>query len=938
MAERGRSILVGRDGELATLAGVLAGTAAGRGAIVVAEGEAGIGKTRLLQEAHALARASGFAVQAATGFELGHERPYGAIAEALELRSASDDRDRAAIAGLLRGVTGGEHLEFRLLEDMLALVERLSIERPVVVTVDDLQWVDSASLVSLAHIAHHLAPLRVALIGAVRTPPRRPQVDQFLRSVAGTARWLRLEALSEPAVEALVADLVGGTPSDELRHQVARAAGNPLFVSELAATLRPDGSLAQGAYGAEEGGEPLPPSIQRLVQHRLSLLPQVTARVLGMASLLGSDFSPADLADHLRRPVAAVVELLGPALDDGLLVGAGDRLSFRHQLVRDAIYVQMPLAMRSALHGEIGQLLAARGAEALQVATHLALGGEGGRTAAVEWLRRAANEAQSRSPTQAVELLDRALALGGPRHQARADMLVDRALTLTWAGRADESLRAARHMLSVSAGTGREDRLRLGLARALMVQGRWPESARELEVLAGRAESNELEHARLLGDAATALAHAGELERAVDLAARAREVGERLDDDLTRSIAASSLAVVAHFEARYRDSVEMARRAVELAERSGRQESGLRPTSLWLGLALADVDEFEEALAVLEAGRQRSEDAGTHWQLPLYDDGIATVHFYSGDWDDAVAEIETCIALAAETGTLWWMVPANCMLAYIAIQRDQDDLAESAISAASRHSQASGEFGANRLLWVKGLHQEALGRPLQALALLEEAWGTTAAAGFLPHQLIIGPDLVRVAMAVGDRERAGDVAGSVQRASERTGVPSAVATGDRCRGLVEADEGRLRAAVASLRASRRRVDLAFACEEAAACLARLGRVDAAVELLDEALAELRRCGAQRAARRVVSALQSLGVRRHRGGRAPRPLLGWDALTETELRVAELASRGLTNPAIGDRLYISRRTVATHLSHIFGKLEISSRVELARAAEERRQRE
>lgn len=916
----------GRDPELATLGQALRDTAGGRGRIVVAEGEAGIGKTRLLQEAWTMARASGFLLLQGAGYELGHEHRYETMAQVLDLRRSPDDASRTAIAELLRRAPGGgQHLEYRLLEDVLALLERLSIERPLVVTVDDLQWVDSASLAVLAHVGRHLAPLRAALVLAVRPPPRRQHVDQLLRSVAAAASWVRLEGLAQAPVRDLVAEVVGGPAPVELLRQVARAAGNPLFVRELASAYHLTG---------EPDEQALPPSIHRLVGQRLSGFPAPTAHALTMASALGSHFSLTDLADLLERPAADLAERLGPALEDRLLVAAGPLLSFRHQLVRDAIYGGMPLGVRSAVHRDVGRMLIRRDADALLVATHLALGGDTGRTEAVDWLRRAADEASACSPTQAVELLDRALELGGPRHAARDDMLVDRALALTWAGRADESLRTARELLVTCAGTPREDRLRLGMAQTLMVQARWSECSRELEILAERSDVAETHRARLLGDAAVAHAHAGDLERAVTLAERARGTGERLGDHMTRSIALTSLAVVAHFEARYQDSVRAAREAVELARQSDHREAALRPTPVWLGLGLADVDEFAEALLVLQTGRQLSEDAGMNWQLPLYDDGIGSVRFYAGEWDNAVAEMQTCIAMAQEMGTLWWLVPANCMLAYVAIQREQDDLAEAAIDMARRHAGSAHEFGANRLMWIQGLHREAGGDLDGAMALLEQGWLATMAAGFLPHCLIIGPDLVRVAVAVGATERAAAVTEVVELVAGRTGVPSAVAAAQRCRGLVEGDSGLLVRAVSVLRASPRRMDLAAACEDAGTILAGEGDAPAAMPLLDEALAGYRRAGARRGARRVVAVLRTLGARRAQPGRVQRPLLGWDALTETERRVADLAARGLTNPEIGSRLFISRRTVATHLAHIFGKLEISSRVELARLAAER----
>jgi DNA-binding CsgD family transcriptional regulator len=156
-----------------------------------------------------------------------------------------------------------------------------------------------------------------------------------------------------------------------------------------------------------------------------------------------------------------------------------------------------------------------------------------------------------------------------------------------------------------------------------------------------------------------------------------------------------------------------------------------------------------------------------------------------------------------------------------------------------------------------------------------------------------------------------------------------------CRGLVDRDASRLLEAVAALRQGPRRLDLALACESAGALLAEQGRVQDGLALLDEAGAEYRRLGATRDAKRVAGIPSALGVRPRPRQSRRRPAVGWEALTRTEQRVVELASQGLTNPQIGKRLFISRRTVGTHLSHVFAKLEVSSRVELAAMIREAR---
>ncbi len=164
--------------------------------------------------------------------------------------------------------------------------------------------------------------------------------------------------------------------------------------------------------------------------------------------------------------------------------------------------------------------------------------------------------------------------------------------------------------------------------------------------------------------------------------------------------------------------------------------------------------------------------------------------------------------------------------------------------------------------------------------------------------------------------------------ARRCQVPSATGAALRCRGLVGGDPDVLLTAVQTYRQLSPTIELAFACEDAGAALCRAGRASEAVSILDEALDFYLRAGAQRGAARVEAALRARGVRRRRAGRTRRPPVGWESLTDSEVGVARLAAEGLTNRQIGDQLFISRRTVGTHLAHLFQKLGINSRAQLA----------
>ena len=237
-------------------------------------------------------------------------------------------------------------------------------------------------------------------------------------------------------------------------------------------------------------------------------------------------------------------------------------------------------------------------------------------------------------------------------------------------------------------------------------------------------------------------------------------------------------------------------------------------------------------------------------------------------------------------------------------------------------------------LWVQAQLCEARGDIGQALSLLKEAWDLAAPLRFCLSHRFVGPDLVRLAVAAGEREAAQAVTQDIADGARRARVASAAGLALRCQGLLADDPDVLLAAVRSYRKAPSTVELALTCEDAGAALARAGRGAAAVPVLDEALDFYLRCGMQRGAARVHAALRALGVRRRRPGRLRRPPVGWDSLTASELGVARMAAEGLTNPQIGDRLFISRRTVATHLASVFRKLGITNRVQLAAEASRR----
>ncbi len=300
-----------------------------------------------------------------------------------------------------------------------------------------------------------------------------------------------------------------------------------------------------------------------------------------------------------------------------------------------------------------------------------------------------------------------------------------------------------------------------------------------------------------------------------------------------------------------------------------------------------------------------------------------------GEWDDAIAEVEASIELADETGMRRWLVLSHCVQSLIKLHRNDIAGAVSAAETAARALAATGtRYLSQWAPWARALTLEAEGRHADAFAALAQACDECAASGVLIEYRALGPDLVRLALAVGDTRRARDVSVSVAELAAHNDVPSLTGTALRCRGLLDDDAETLQAAVSAYGRGPRPLELGLACEDAGAAFARRGLVDRARPLLEQAVDIYERLDAARDLARTEAVLRAAGIRRGRRGARRRPQHGWSSLTPTEQTVARLVAEGLSNPQIGDRLYVSRRTVQTHLAHVFTKLDISARSQLA----------
>ncbi len=918
----------GRDHELRSIERLLDGVAGGSGGVLVLEGEAGIGKTHLADVAAGSAAARGMRVVRGGADELAQDRPgliVLALADALgvSLQSLMDDAD------LVGGTRG-----YAVIEAVGSAIEDLSTTVPVLVVVEDLQWADELSLQGLASLVRRIGPLPVAVVVTRRPTPRPALAERVVTGQPLEVEHLHLSGLDDAAVTAMVATLTGVPPGRNLSQRVAGASGNPLYVTELIRALDDNGEIGVRGGLAEVDDPALPASLRATVLGRLAALPERSVEMLRLASLLGRGFTLSDLATISGRRVVDVATDLRSIVDAAILTGESDTLSFRHDLIRDSVYDDILPAIRVDLHAAAGRALAAAGAPTVQVARQMELGARPGDLVAVEWLVRAGVESLSFDYAGAITMFQQALSVAGERWPGRAGVEAAQLEPLALCGRVDEARAIAHALLDRGVSARDEFVVQRALGVVAAASGDLASAVTETKaaaVLPGAPANEAIVLTCLEANLALLTGRAVEEVRAV---------GERtLAYAASCADASADVACVGHHtlaltdgvDGHYERATEHARASRRLLFDNGLPTRGYLIPDLWEATFLMLADRLDDALSAYRAASVRAERQGRMSLLVQTHAASGFVHLLAGRWDDAMSELEAGLVVTEETGNHAHDVGYHAMVALISRSRADESASIAALAAGHRALEHGRHlFGVDLLLWAEATATESDGDPAGALALLDLAWEQSAGLRGLVSYRNIGPPLVRLARLHGDHARCKAVADVMRTIAARTTAPSAIGAAQRAKGLADDDPELLVDAVSTYRASPRRIELAATCEDAGAALLRAGRDAEAAAVLDEAAAIHLECGAIADLARVEALLRSHGIRRRRRGPSV-ATHGWEALSPTERSVVDLVAQGMTNPRIGAHLYISRRTVETHVSHIFRKLGVTNRAQLAAAA-------
>ncbi len=912
---------IGRDEELARIEAFL--TSSYGGAALVLEGEAGIGKTTLWTAGVERARGRGFSVLVASPAETERELSFatlgdlvGGVLEYVLEALPGPQRSALEVALLLTEAEHSTPDPRAVAVAVLSVLRVLSRSEPVLVAVDDVQWLDTASAGVLGYAARRIHEEPIGLLLAQRAAEGEPAPLGLDRAAAEHVSSLRVGPLTLGATHRLLRERLGITLSRPVLQRVHQTAGgNPFYALEIAQALE---SAGKGISAGEP--LPIPPTLTELLRRRLDALPAETQLVL-LAAAASSDrrvsVLSAALGSDAEVPLASAVASALVTLDE-------DRVQFVHPLLADAAYANADGRSRRSVH----ERLAGAVDDPEQRAHHLALAAEGPDEEVASALEQAAAHARARGASAAAaQLGEQARALTPPDQPAD---LHRRTLAAAWhwfaAGDTARAHVLLTEALSAAPPGATRAEVMTALGRLAITEGDQPGAADLLQRTLAEAADDDAIRAEASQGFATALFFMREeLETArayeqiaVDLAQRAGDRPLHLNALATRGLIEALLGrpeAAATIEATF-DVVDVVDERVIAWPAYHRAYF-----QLW-------VDEPDRAAAALSLLVVEAMARGDESSLSSILSSLSLARFVEGRWEDALRHAEDAHEASLEIGQRHQQAWSLATRALIRASLGVDDLARQDASEALAIA-GDRAMGVARIhaAWALGLLELSRDRPEETIRVLAPVREQLVAAGVAePGSMRFVPDEIEAHIVLGmpaDAEEPLAWLEACGRALDRASALGAVA---RCQGFILSAEGdHQRALQAFERAlvQHERVPIPF---DRARTLLALGSAQRRAKKKSEARATLEH------ARSLFEQLGAIiweektrAELRRIGGRAP----SRDALTPTERRVAELVAEGKTNKEVAAALFVSPRTVEFHLRNVFRKLGVHTRGELGR---------
>jgi ATP/maltotriose-dependent transcriptional regulator MalT len=953
--------LVGRSAELESLEHALDTVERGSSGAIELVGEPGIGKTRLLAELAARAELRGHLVLSGAASELERDLPFSVFVHALDEYVESLDSDRltgldtdvqaelAHVFPSLAPLAGGsdvalQHERYRAHRAVRALLEELAQSTPLVLVLDDFHWADSASVELLGALLRR-PPAATALIAFSHRPN---QVTERLAAALerahrdGSLSRIELRALTQDEARTLLAGRVDAHGAALLYQE---SGGNPFYLEQLARSLEradertaPEDSLV---------GLGVPPAVAASLSEELASLSDCARLVLHGAAVAGDPFE-LDMA----AAAAAVAEVVAmDAVDELLqvdLIRTTDvprRLRFRHPLVRRAVYESAAGGWRLGAHERCAETLAARSTTTAARAHHVERSARQGDLAAVAVLREAGDAAARLAPESAGRWFGAALRLLPPTApvEDRVGLLLDRAGALAAAGHFADSHETLLEGVALvprqsSALTTTVATACAGVERQL---GRYERAHdRLVTALAGLPQKATAESADLLIELTLNEFYRSRFEAMRDWANRAVSEAKTLGDSVLMAAAlvmpALASAMTGPTDQARADRAEAAALVDSLSDD---ELSRRTDAAAWLAAAEIYLDLYAEADAHATRARELARASGGGDPLFRLYPILPRIWYVRGKLAQAAELLDGAI----EAGRLLGSPPALAgnlfnRSAVAAAMGDLDfALANAEEGVELTHALDEGFVTAWAAVRLAAVLFET-GDSERAVALLVDRAGgaesTLIPGGWRAYSLEL---LTRCQLALDRRGEAERTAASAEAVAAIAGLPLPRAWADRAIAAVALDAGDPAHAVERAMASADGAEHTGAPIEsglsrtlAGRALARDGQNERAVAELRRAAAAFEACGALRYRELAERELGKLGHRPHRRTRAGKADgMGIDRLTEREIQVARLVVDRKTNPEIAAQLFLSQKTIETHLRNIFRKVGVSTRVELAR---------
>jgi DNA-binding CsgD family transcriptional regulator len=548
---------------------------------------------------------------------------------------------------------------------------------------------------------------------------------------------------------------------------------------------------------------------------------------------------------------------------------------------------------------------------------------------ALDWLTASADSLLGQAPGVAAELLTQAVAdmpARSPRHGWLTSRLAD---ALYRTGDRAAAARVAQRALTHATDPDLVVDLHWTLAQCRMLGGSSAESFATLDQALASPGLSAKHRARLLVLGARTYLHLGDVDAACREADGALASAGEAGDAWATGWALHVLALGAMIRGNLTDALPLYDRGLAVTE----TDPALTDLGLLLQVnkaaTLGNLNRYDEALATAERARQLADQVGTAMRLTQAHFMLGQIFFETGRWDDALTEIASVPTDLKEPGAV---CDELGIIAVIGFHRNDPVAARAQLAAAEAHARRVGQRSIPRLILARSLDHEMAGDLPAALAVLKDAFdGAPDDLGEIEDML---GDGMRLAIATGEKETAQTLARQVDTLAERSQIPNRQANALYCQGMLDRDPVALLAAAQRYAVAGRPLPRAKALEAAAECFVEDDDMTRARDAFTQAVEVYEALRAEADMNRVLAGFRRYGIRRGPHGKHRKAQSGWDSLTDMELKVAAFVEDGLSNPDMAARLMLSRRTVATHVSHILKKLDVASRTDIARESARR----